>query len=153
MKFGREWGKHTWIFFHCLAEKLNEQNFKFITPIIFSWIKDLCAILPCPDCSNHATIFLKSYKYYYKINCKDDFKLFLLGMHNTVNARTGKPIYTKSILEQYKDMKLNKVTADWFNNFVVNIVDVKLLSEKKQRYLTKNKVLRELKENIKYFTV
>ena len=68
-------------------------------------------------------------------------------------ARTGKPIYTKSILEQYKNMELNKVTANWFNNFVVNIVDVKLLSEKKQRYLTKNKVLRELKENIKYFTV
>tara|TARA_Y100000992_G_scaffold301934_1_gene274240 strand:- start:1645 stop:2106 length:462 start_codon:yes stop_codon:yes gene_type:complete len=153
MKLGSEWGKHTWIFFHCLAEKINPNYFSIMAPTIFTWIVDICNILPCPDCSSHASTFLKTYKYYDKIKTKEDFKMFLLFMHNTVNQRVGKPIYNKNILQVYKTKSFEEVTANWFNHFRVNLIDVKLIYDKKQRYYLKNKILRELKSKIKYFDI
>ena len=37
------------------------------------------------------------------------------------------------ILERYKNINLETATANWYNNFVVNMYDVKLIWDKKTR--------------------
>lgn len=153
MKFGDDWGPTCWIFFHSLAEKVNEDAFIEMSPIIIKMIKDICAILPCPDCRMHSTGLLNGYKYYHLIKKKEDLKKFIFELHNYVNTKTNKPIAPIKILETYKDISFRKVTANWFNHFRVNIHDVKLIWEKKQRNKVRNQTLSILNDNIDKFTI
>lgn len=151
MKFGDKWGPTCWIFFHCLAEKVKEDSFSKMYPIILNIIKDICSILPCPDCRTHATQILNSYKYYNFIKKKEDLKMFLFEFHNLVNSRTGKSIMHKDILNEYKNYSFRVATAEWYNHFTVNIYDVKLLWEKKERNKIRANILKTLEKNIEYF--
>ena len=153
MKYGDKWGPTCWIFFHCLAERVKEDSFKEMYPIIIKIIKDICAILPCPDCRLHATYILNSYKLYHLITTKKELKNFLYEFHNLVNSRTGKTIQKKIILDQYKNFNFRSVTADWYNHFTVNTYDVKLIWEKKERNKVRADILRILHEKQKHFTI
>ena len=153
MKLGKEWGKHTWTFFHCLAESIKPEDFNTIGPTVFGWIVSICNILPCPICAKDATQLLNAYKHYNKIKTRDDFKTFIFNLHNIVNKKTHKKEENIEILESYKDIKLGTATANWYNNFVVNMYDVKLIWDKKTRNNTRRRVLRELRANSKYFNI
>ena len=153
MKFGDNWGPTCWIFFHCLAERVKEESFKEMIPIIISFIKDICAILPCPDCSLHDTHIINNYKFFPLIRKKEDLKNFVFEFHNLVNSRTGKSIQNKLILEQYKKYDFRKATADWYNHFTVHTYDVKLIWEKKERNKVRSEILRILNNNIQHFSI
>lgn len=153
MKLGAEWGKYTWIFFHCLAEKIKPDLFMKIKYKLIEWIKMICYILPCPYCSEHATQLLERYKYYNKITTKDDFKNFLFTFHNMVNKKIDKKIPDISILKQYESYNFRTATADWYNNFTVNQIDVKLSFDKTKRNQTRNHVLNQITEWINYFNI
>ena len=153
MKLGKEWGKHTWIFFHCLVESIKPEDFNIIGPTVFGWIVSICNILPCPTCTEDAKHLLNTYKYYNKIKSSEDLKLFVFNMHNVVNKKTHKKVENIEILERYKNINLETATANWYNNFVVNMYDVKLIWDKKTRNNTRRRVLRELKANIKHFNI
>ena len=153
MKFGDNWGPTWWIFFHCLAERVKEESFKEMIPIIISFIKDICAILPCPDCRLHATHIINNYKFFHLIRKKEDLKNFVFEFHNLVNSRTGKSIQNKLILEQYKKYDFRKATADWYNHFTVHTYDVKLIWEKKERNKVRSEILRILNNNIQHFSI
>ena len=47
-------------YFSIVAERVKEDSFKEMYPIILKFIRDICAILPCPDCRLHATYTLNS---------------------------------------------------------------------------------------------
>ena len=49
------WGPSTWTLFHTLAEKVKEEHFNEVMPDMLIMMKRICANLPCPDCSAHAT--------------------------------------------------------------------------------------------------
>ena len=153
MKFGDKWGPTCWIFFHCLAEKVKEESFKEIYPIILKIIKDICSILPCPDCRLHATHIINNYRYFHLIKKKVDFKTFVFEFHNLVNIKTGKSIQNKTILENYEKYDFRKATADWYNHFTVNTYDVKLIWEKKERNKVRSDILSILDKNIKHFSI
>ena len=153
MKFGDNWGPTCWIFFHCLAERVKDESFKEMIPIIISFIKDICAILPCPDCRLHATHIINNYKFFHLIRKKEDLKNFVFEFHNLVNSRTGKSIQNKLILEQYKKYDFRKATADWYNHFTVHTYDVKLIWEKKERNKVRSEILRILNNNIQHFSI
>ena len=139
MKFGDNWGPTCWIFFHCLAERVKEESFKEMIPIIISFIKDICAILPCPDCRLHATHIINNYKFFHLIRKKEDLKNFVFEFHNLVNSRTGKSIQNKLILEQYKKYDFRKATADWYNHLQFTLTMLNLYGKKKKeiKYLVK----------------
>jgi len=50
-------------------------------------------------------------------------------------------------------MNFRVATANWFNNFIVNQTDVKLLFDKKKRNQTRNYILQELNTYIQYFDI
>ena len=121
--------------------------------IILQIIKNICSILPCPDCRLHATHIINNYKFFHLIRKKEDLKNFVFEFHNLVNSRTGKSIQNKLILEQYKKYDFRKATADWYNHFTVNTYDVKLIWEKKERNKVRSEILRILNNNIQHFSI
>ena len=58
------WGNATWILFHTIASKINdnfyEKNYRFI----WNFIKRCCSELPCPYCRMHAMKHIKTIKIY-----------------------------------------------------------------------------------------
>jgi hypothetical protein len=54
-----QWGPYIWKLFHVLAGNMKEESFQTIGRELLSFIKRICANLPCPDCSRHATFFFK----------------------------------------------------------------------------------------------
>tara|TARA_B100000902_G_scaffold62851_1_gene69757 strand:+ start:1579 stop:2037 length:459 start_codon:yes stop_codon:yes gene_type:complete len=152
MRVKAEWGKHTWTFFHCLAEKMDEDKASQAIPLILKWIKTLCDILPCPYCSDHASYFLYKAKLT-EIKTKPDLIQFIFKFHNVVNKRVRHTIVEESILENYKGMDFKVVTVNWYNNFVVRLVDVRLLMEKHKRNNARRSVLQELRKHIHLFNI
>jgi hypothetical protein len=133
------WGPSTWTILHTMAEKINENDFARLLPQFFGFIRRICAFLPCPECSQHATRFLAKLKKE-DISTKTDFKNMLYCFHNVVNAKKHKPLYNHINMEKYKSIPLQVA----FNNFVSvynTRGNMRLLAETFQRKL----VVRDLK--------
>jgi len=88
-----EWGPPIWTFFHTLAEKIKDEKFSELGPHLLHLIKRICAHLPCPDCSQHASTFL-SRVHFQNIKNKQGLKITLFDLHNLVNKRKKKPIFS-----------------------------------------------------------
>lgn len=106
------WGPPIWTLFHCLAEKIKEEKFAELGPQIYSFIVQICKMLPCPDCSAHASHFLSKIKPS-SITSKDILRSVLFTFHSNVNARKKKSKFDNELLTKYKS--LNLVIA--FKNF------------------------------------
>ena len=83
------WGPPIWTLFHCLAEKIKDEDFPTIGPQIVRYIKQICTNLPCPECSQHATQFLSKVTPS-SLNTKQKLQHFLCVFHNSVNKRKNK---------------------------------------------------------------
>ena len=102
------WGPPTWTLLHTMAEKINEDDFNKLLPQMFGLIKRICMYLPCPDCSEHATIFLAKLKPE-QISTKIDFKNMLYLFHNMVNAKKKKPLYNYANMSIYQNLNIVNV--------------------------------------------
>jgi hypothetical protein len=109
-----QWGPPTWTLFHTLAEKINEAEFPTLMPQLIFFIRRICSVLPCPECSQHATTFWK------KVNVpgiqnKNDLRNLLCMFHNIVNKRKNKPLFNHDKLtETYS----SRNSIDVYNHFV-----------------------------------
>lgn len=131
------WGPAVWTLFHTLAEKLNNTAYNQVVPSMFGMIVQICKVLPCPECSRDASIFLAKIKLSdYKT--KDEFKNMLYLFHNYVNAKKRKPLYNYANMNKYVDINLLSV----INNFIAKYNtkgNMKLLAESFQRsFVIKN---------------
>ena len=106
----KSWGTPTWYFFHTLAEKIKENEYGGIKGEVLSYIKNICSVLPCPDCRDHAVNFMKRINIGH-VNTKEQLKQMLCEFHNSVNARTGSPQYSIDGLELYKRANFSKIFA------------------------------------------
>ena len=145
-----QWGPPIWTFFHTLAEKINDQHFHSIFPVLFSFIRRICRVLPCPECSEHATHFLM------RVNPdgvrnKTDFQNIMCIFHNVVNKRKNKPPFDSKLLNSTYGNN-NPIIA--FNNFVAVFHtrgNMKLLAETFQRKLVLADFRRWFLSNIQAF--
>jgi hypothetical protein len=130
------WGPPVWALFHTLAEKIKEDDFKNIHQELFHYIKRICMYLPCPECSNHAIMFLSKVKPQ-QISNKNDFKNMLYYFHNQVNFRKQKPKFPYSNITKYT----NKNIFEVYNHFVYvynTKGNMKMLTESFQRQFVLN---------------
>ena len=102
------WGPPIWTLFHVLAEKINEKQFPMLIVPLFSYIKRICKYLPCPDCSDHATITLSTIRME-QIDTKDKLRVSLFIFHNSVNRKKNKPLFQAKDLVVYSRMSLQNV--------------------------------------------
>jgi len=86
------WGEPTWFLFHTLAHKIKDEFFHEKKMEILNTISLICANLPCPNCANHATEYMKNINFY-AIQTKQDLKNMLFQFHNVVNQRKGVPVF------------------------------------------------------------
>lgn len=129
------WGPATWTLFHTLAENIDETKYQDVRQSLFEQIQALCAVLPCPDCANHATHYLTRIppKYY---ESKDQLRHLLWVFHNDVNRRKKKLPFDKTALEtRYKltsSHDFYQIMHTFFHYFQTR-GNMKLLTESFQR--------------------
>lgn len=144
------WGPPVWTLLHTLAENVNEEIFPKIKFSLFSYIRKICSLLPCPDCSQHAVRFLAKVDIN-KMNNKTDLINMLYIFHNTVNKRKNKPMFNHEQLNKYKMYSIGKV----FNHFV-SVYHTKgnmnLLAESFQRKLLLTDLKNWLTKHYKHFS-
>ena len=111
------WGPAIWYMLHTTAEKIKEESFSILKNDLFSHIISICSNLPCPNCSMHATTYLKKVDFS-KINTKEDLKRMLFLFHNDVNKRLGKEEFTYSELNgKYSRGDYSKILNVFFKYF------------------------------------
>jgi hypothetical protein len=133
------WGPHTWTMLHTLAEKINETDYPRLSAQLFGMVKRICAVLPCPECSEHATTFLNTIKQS-NISNKEDFINMLYLFHNRVNVRKKKPLFNHLNLNKYKSISLPQAYSNFISVFHTR-GNMKMLAETFQRQL----VIRDLR--------
>lgn len=110
------WGPNTWILFHTMAEKINDNYFDSHFPTLWKHIVSLCHNLPCPSCSEHASLYLHQFKQL-KIQNKNKLKLFLFTFHNEVNINTNKKKQPIEILNIYNNANIKDVFINFLNSW------------------------------------
>ena len=106
------WGRATWNFIHHMVNGLNEERTDLIQPIL-NIIRNICRNLPCPECSDHATILLNRLNLN-SIKTKRDLVRCMYEFHNKVNVR----IKTHEItIEEhdihYKNVNIQQAFMEW----------------------------------------
>ena len=101
------WGPPIWVFLHTLAAKIKEEDYNKLIPELFGLIKRVCSLLPCPECSQHATTFLGKIQLK-NLSTKKDFINTIYLFHNSVNHKNKKPLYNYSNIDVYKNYNFIK---------------------------------------------
>ena len=130
------WGPPVWTFIHTIAEKIKEEHYSKVSPILFSFLRRICSLLPCPECSKHALYFLNQISAE-KYRTKTDFKTIFFMLHNKVNLRKKKPIVNYASLERYSKMNL-VFTYNQFIKVYHTRGNMNMLTESFQRNLLIN---------------
>ena len=147
-----KWGHYTWIFFHCLAEKLKEKSTHLI-PKILNLYKTICACLPCPLCREQSTKLLSTYKLYSQITTKEALKRFVFEFHNIVNKKTKKHEQSKEILNNYTNHNLYNDFVNWDKTFRINNYNMKASLDKINIKNVKQNMNRFIVTNNQHFTL
>jgi len=128
-----KWGEPTWFLLHTLSVKVKESEFKNIRMDLLNRIYAICTNLPCPDCSNHAKIYLDNINFN-TIQTKEDLKILLFVFHNEVNKKKG---YSLFPYEQLDEKYSLAITHNIIRNFMFHFSDksrsLKLLAGDLQR--------------------
>jgi hypothetical protein len=143
------WGPPIWTLFHTLIEKLNEKYYNLIYPQLFNIIKQICKFLPCPECSNDATMFLSRIKIQ-ALNTKSNFKNIMYLFHNYVNKKKRKPLFNFLNINIYKNKNLLLVIKNFINVYNTK-GNMKLLTDSFQRQMIINNFRKWIVNNIGAF--
>jgi hypothetical protein len=127
----KSWANPTWFFFHTLIEKIHPDHYLIIKHELLGQIKNICSILPCPDCANHATEYMKHIKQ--PPPDKEGFKRMLYQFHNAVNIRTKKQLFKYEAMEMYSRVNLNVCYVLFRNEFVKKTYNPKMLMDSMNR--------------------
>jgi hypothetical protein len=134
----KSWGNPTWFFFHTLIEKITPVQYDSLKQDLLRHIKIICSMLPCPDCANNATQYMKQIKH--PLPTKDSFKQFLYQFHNNVNSRTRKKLYNYDDLTMYANVNLSVCYKLFRQEFTKKTYNPRMFMESMGR----NKYIREL---------
>lgn len=126
------WGEPTWFFLHCLAERVHESSFDKIRGSMINLIVQLCNNLPCPECSKHASEYLKKINFQ-TITTKTQLKRMLWEFHNNVNERKGYAFFPLSGLSQYEKADFPKIVTDFFYHYKKRHYSMRLISDNMHR--------------------
>jgi len=128
-----KWGEPTWFLLHTLSVKVKESEFKNIRIDLLNRIYAICINLPCPDCANHAKIYLDNINFN-TIQTKEDLKVLLYNFHNDVNKKKGYPYFPYGELDEKYSAA---ITVNIIRNFMFHFSDrnrsLKLLAGDLQR--------------------
>lgn len=106
----------TWLFLHTLVAQIPEKKYPALKQELLNQIKNICAVLPCPDCAQHASAYMKGVELKH-VPTKEAFKVVLWRFHNTVSARIGKPLFPLEKMYVYERANLNVMYSAFITEF------------------------------------
>jgi hypothetical protein len=146
-----KWGEPTWFLFHTLAEKVKENNFQSIRLDLINLITIICSNLPCPDCANHATDYMKKINPA-SIRTKQDLKLMLFQFHNVVNQKKNFPLFPFDNLDS---KYFNANTVNIIQNFIIHFQDkhhsIRMIANDLYRFRITEQLKLWFNNNLQYF--
>lgn len=102
------WGKHGWFFLHYTSlgypKKPSLEDKKYYR----QFIESLAYILPCESCRNHFHQNLKYYNMSDVLSSRKNIFEFFVDMHNKVNKKNKKRLYTYEEVYKYFDSQIKK---------------------------------------------
>ena len=106
-----EWGPVIWRMLHLLAEKAGKQTHEILINdekrAWMTFVSSLTAILPCEECRDHATTYIKEHPFEPPESYKAwnlYIRTYFYTFHEAVNERLEKPSYPFSgLAEAYKN--------------------------------------------------
>jgi hypothetical protein len=131
------WGYITWTFFHTLVAKIPDDRYNELKADVLAYIKTLCAILPCPNCAQHATTYLNQIQPRH-VATKDMFKLMLYGFHNEVNKRKKYKLFSQADLGKYEALNLPYLYSVFMQEFFKPTNNQRLLMDSMARNRVKS---------------
>jgi len=112
----KSWAIPTWLFLHTLVAQVPEERYSTIRDDLVYQIKNICAVLPCPDCAKHATDYLQGMRPGH-VPTKEALKIALWRFHNVVNARTNKPVFPLESMDIYARANLRVMYMVFLQEF------------------------------------
>ena len=114
------WGPNVWNFMHTLCATIKEEYFEEMSSSIVQMIYSICSLLPCPDCSQHATNILHTNAFGKNIRTKQELIISMYLFHNKVNNRLNKPSFDMANLSKYESQDIFQVTDAFIKVFHTN---------------------------------
>ena len=145
------WGPITWSFLHTFVEKIKDEEYDNEKQRILYFIKKICDNLPCPDCKQHASRYLKALEVKH-IEKKEDFKKLLFTFHNNVNQRLNKNKENTEILERYQDNNTIKVFYEFVTTYSKPVHNNRLMMDSMNRNLIMKELVSYFQTNINKFS-
>jgi len=146
-----QWGPPIWTLFHTLAEKIHEDKFSTLGHQLFILIKKICKVLPCPDCSMHASTFLAKINFAH-IKTKSNFRYMLWHFHNSVNKRKNKPLFDfNRTTARYVNLSLIAVYNQFVNVYKTK-GNMRLLADNFQRTVVLKDAQKWISSNLRHFS-
>jgi len=109
-----EWGPIIWKTLHCICMKIKDEEFSNEKEELFNMIEHICANLPCPQCASHATGIIRRHKMR-NAKSKDDLIKFIFLMHNEVNKRLKKNVYSFKHINKYELLNTKNVLIEYYS--------------------------------------
>ena len=126
------WGPPSWDLIHTLCAAICKERFLEIKVQVIHTIISICGSLPCPDCSAHASQWLKKVDFN-NVNTSEQLVYIMYQLHNNVNARLGKPLFPYELMkDKYKSSMLLEKHKKFIQVFNTN-GNMKLLNESFRR--------------------
>lgn len=145
------WGPPTWLLFHTLAEKVNEELFGQVRLELLNIVYTIVSLLKCSICAEHGKTFLNGINFN-TIVTKEQFKYMLFDFHNLVNHKKKLPLFLYNDLVKYERAITIKVIQNFMNNFSQNSGSIRLISDDLHRKSTIKLITKWFNDNIKYFS-
>jgi hypothetical protein len=92
----RTWGPHLWYYLHTSAANYPTHPSVTEQRAMKQWLKTLPVTIPCENCSYHYARYVKEHEAMLDKICqsRDQLFEFFVDLHNQVNRRNRKPIFT-----------------------------------------------------------
>ena len=121
------WGPGAWTFLHSITlyYPINPTNEQKIYHKDF--FENLQNILPCPTCAKHYQENLKKFNLDEALESKDKLTKWLIDMHNEVNKKNNKRIYSYDEVIKIYNEKYNGNKNNYGNKILIGIVIVLIL--------------------------
>ena len=145
-----KWGNTVWFLFHTLACKIKHDKFSNNKNVLMEIVTLTCNVLPCPDCSQHATNSLKLVNVD-TIKTKEDFILFLFNFHNHVNKLLDKPVFNFNNINKYESANFYIILNNFKIIFSANSNIPQLMSASFHRKHTLPKIIELINSIIPHF--
>ncbi len=114
------WGPQVWCFLHKIVSSIKDESFHIVGNQALLFIIQICSMLPCPDCSNHARMFFNKINIKL-INSRTKLIDLIYLFHNEVNKQTKKQInFPYSSLYIYDNINLYHSYNEFFKVYKIN---------------------------------